>query len=129
MERRKNRGQIQDLPPPVVVDEENEWEFDRIIAVRLRYRKSQYRVRWLGQGDEDDDAWDPARNFKNAPEKIMEFHRCHPDQPGPQKRLALWAEAALNDQFEPDHPDGDRPDAVYRPGGPGPLEEEGNVTV
>jgi hypothetical protein len=91
-----------------VVNEEDEWEVDRIVAVRLRYKKLQYRVKWLGQTDEDDE-WYPATNFKNAPEKIMEFHRRHPDQPGPPRRLALWAEAALNDRSEPDHPDDDRP--------------------
>lgn len=100
-------GQIIDPPAPVVVNEEEEWEVDEIIAVRLHYRKLQYRAKWIGH---DSDAnWYPASDFKNAPEKLLESHRRYPDLPGPPKRLSIWAEAALNDRFEPDHPDDDKP--------------------
>jgi hypothetical protein len=59
----------------------------------------------------------------------MEFDRRHPDQPGPPRRLALWAEAALNGRFEPDRMMIDPFDGLTnRPGGPGPFEDEGNVT-
>jgi hypothetical protein len=101
-------GQITDLPPPVVVNEEQEWEVEEVVAARLHYRKLQYRVKWTGQDDEVDDTWYPARNLKNAPEKLLRFYQMHPDQPGPPKRLNIWAEAALTDRFEPDHPDDDR---------------------
>lgn len=100
-------GQVVDPPPPIVVNEEQEWEVDEILAARERYRKLQYRVKWLGQGDEVDGMWYPARNFKNAPEKLLQFHNSHPEAPGPPKRLNAWAEAALCDRFEPDHPDDD----------------------
>jgi hypothetical protein len=59
----------------------------------------------------------------------MEFDRRHPDQPGPPRQLALWAEAALNDRFEPDRMMIDPFDGLTnRPGGPGPFEDKGNVT-
>lgn len=77
-------GQIVDPAPPVVVNNEEEWEVDEIVAVRLHYRKMQYRAKWVGH--EPDANWYPARDFKNAPEKLLEFHRRYPDIPGPPKR-------------------------------------------
>jgi hypothetical protein len=91
-----------------MVNEEQEWEVEEVVAARLHYRKLQYRVKWAGQGDEVDNTWYPARNLKNTPEKLLKFYRMHPNQPGPPKRLDIWAEAALLDQFVPDHPDDNR---------------------
>lgn len=75
--------------------------------MRLHYRTLQYRRKWLGH--DPDMNWYPVRDFKNAPEKLLKFHRRYPDLPGPPIRLNLWAEVALNDQFEPDHPDDIKP--------------------
>ncbi len=100
-------GQIPDPIPPETVNDEQEWEVDEIVAVRLYYRKLQYRARWVGH--EPDDTWYLAADFKNAPEKLMAFHRKYPDLPGPPKRLQYWMEAALKDRFEPDHPDDNKP--------------------
>jgi hypothetical protein len=54
---------------------------------RLHYRKLQYRAKWVGH--DPDTNWYPARDFKNAPEKLLEFYRRYPDLPGPPKRLNL----------------------------------------
>jgi hypothetical protein len=72
------------------------------VAVRLHYRKLQYRAKWVGN---DDDDWYLAGDFKNLPEKLLAFHTKYPELPGPPKRLNVWIEAALSDRFEPDHPD------------------------
>ncbi|KAJ5099347.1 Retrovirus polyprotein [Penicillium argentinense] len=77
-------GQIVDPTPPVEVNGDTEWEAEEIIAVRLHYRKFQYKAKWIGS---EDDNWYPASDFKNAPEKLIEFHRRYPDLPGPPKRL------------------------------------------
>jgi hypothetical protein len=95
-------GQVHDSKPPEVVNDETEWEVDEIVAVRLHYRKLQYRAKWVGN---DDDDWYPAGDFKNSPEKLLAFHTKYPELPGPPKRLNVWIEAALSDRFEPDHPD------------------------
>ncbi len=100
-------NQIPDPKPPEVVNDDIEWEVEEIVAVRLHYRKLQYRAKWIG--NEDDHKWYPAADFKNAPEKLMAFHRRYPDLPGPPKRMQQWIEAALEDRFEPDHPDDNRP--------------------
>ncbi|KAJ7216987.1 hypothetical protein GGX14DRAFT_314563, partial [Mycena pura] len=42
-------------PGPVVTpDGQEEFFIDRILDKRTRYRKTQYKVRWLGYGHEDD---------------------------------------------------------------------------
>ena len=43
-------GQKNDLPEPIVVDNENEWEVEDILDSRLygRGKRLQYRVKWKG---------------------------------------------------------------------------------
>jgi transposase InsO family protein len=102
------RGQISDPPTPMKVNDEDEWEVERILAVRLHYRKLQYRVKWIGH-DEPDSQWYAARNLKNSPQLLSDFHAANPTRPGPPKRLSSWLTSAENDDFEPDHIDDDQP--------------------
>jgi Reverse transcriptase (RNA-dependent DNA polymerase)/RNase H-like domain found in reverse transcriptase/Integrase zinc binding domain/Integrase core domain/Chromo (CHRromatin Organisation MOdifier) domain/Retroviral aspartyl protease len=98
-------GQTIDPPDPIQVEGENEWEVEKVLAVRQRRGKLQYRIQWLGF-DEDPD-WYPASNIKNAPHKLRDFHNANPDRPGPPKRLDSWITAWENDQEASDHPDDD----------------------
>ncbi|WP_206734027.1 chromo domain-containing protein, partial [Stenotrophomonas sp. MA5] len=41
-------GQIQEPKDPIIINEQPEWEVERIIASRLHYRKLQYRAKWTG---------------------------------------------------------------------------------
>jgi hypothetical protein len=100
-------GQVQDPAPPLEVNGEDEWEIDEILASRLHYRKLQYRVRWLGH--DVDLAWYPARNFRNSPTLLRDFHARYPAMPGPPMRLPEWLQAAEDDVFLDDHPDDDKP--------------------
>jgi transposase InsO family protein len=100
-------GQVPDPQPPIEVDNQEEWEVQEILAVRLHYHKLQYRVRWIGH--DDDPTWYPAQNFKNAASKIQTFHEKFPTLPGPPKRLQEWLRAAEEDDFLMDHPDDDSP--------------------
>ena len=86
---------------------ENEWEVEKVLAVRQRRGKLQYRIQWLGF-DEDPD-WYPASNIKNAPHKLRDFYAANPDRPGPPKRLDSWITAWENDQDAGDHSDDDKP--------------------
>jgi hypothetical protein len=45
-------GQHNDPPQPIEVDGEAEWEVDDVLAVRKRYGKLQYQVKWLGYDDD-----------------------------------------------------------------------------
>ncbi|KAL1979106.1 hypothetical protein VTN96DRAFT_6844 [Rasamsonia emersonii] len=101
------RGQIPDEQPPIKVNGQDEWEVEQILAVRLRYGKLQYRVKWVGH--DDDPKWYPAGLFKNAPTRIRDFHLEYPEAPGPPVRLAEWLKAAEDDEFLEDHIADDRP--------------------
>jgi hypothetical protein len=96
-----------DPPPPIQVGESDEWEVDKIMDLRLHYRKLQYRVQWLGH--DLDLQWYPASNFKNAAAKIERFHEAYPAKPGPPLRLQNWMEAAMDDRILDDHVDDDKP--------------------
>jgi hypothetical protein len=79
----------------------------------LRYRKLQYKAKWIGIKHNDD--WYPAGDFKNAPEKLMVFHKQYPELPRPPTRLSAWLDAALNDYFVDDHPDDGKPEPQGEP--------------
>jgi transposase InsO family protein len=100
-------GQIQDPQPPIEIDGHEEWEVEKILAVRLRYGKLSYRVKWIGH--DDDPVWYPAANLKNCPFALREFHDQYPDKPGPPKRLPEWLKAAEEEIFIEDHEEDDRP--------------------
>ena len=84
-------GQIIEPQPPVVIDDEEEWEVSKILDLRYHYRRLQYRVEWTGHAP--DTTWYDAANFDHAQETIAEFHRTFPEKPGvddvirPQLRL------------------------------------------
>ncbi|KAJ5413808.1 gag/polymerase/env polyprotein [Penicillium cosmopolitanum] len=99
-------GQIPDAEPPVVVNDQEEFEVDEIEDSRLYYRRLQYRASWIGNEDTN---WYPAGDFKNAPEKLAAFHLRYPAKPGPSMRLPIWLDAAKNDEFVDDHEDDNKP--------------------
>lgn len=100
-------GQQAEPPPPITVNDQDEWEVEEILASRLRYRKLQYRVKWTGY--DEDLNWYPARDFKNSPVKVQIFHATNPEAPGPPRRLLEWLRAAEDEEFTDDHPEDDYP--------------------
>lgn len=96
-------GQRIDPPPPEDINGEAEYLVERVKASRLfgRNRTLQYQVDWVG-GDPDD-VWYPAKNFKNSPVRLNDFHKAHPDAAGPPVRLEAWMRAAAEDVFDGDH--------------------------
>jgi len=59
-------SQIKEPPPPMQIEEVDEYELDKIINSRLHYNKLQYRAKWKGYSPEHDEVWYPAENFNNA---------------------------------------------------------------
>jgi hypothetical protein len=90
-------GQANENPAGEVVDDEDEWEVDKIVASRVHYRKLQYQVEWKGW--DPDPTWYDAENFRNSCAKLREFHLEHPDQAGPPARIDAWEQAAQDDTF------------------------------
>jgi transposase InsO family protein len=78
-------------PPPEVVNGENEWEVEKVLASRIYYGRLQYQVAWRG--------WDPdptfydAENFKNATSTLKTYHKENPATPGPPMMLDAWIAA------------------------------------
>lgn len=73
-------GRTQIPPPPIVVDDEDEWEVEKVLNSRFRYRKLQYLVKWKGFG-EDGNTWEPAENLEHSPDLVSEFHQRFPTAP------------------------------------------------
>ena len=76
-------GQNPPEPDPVIADDaaaEPEWEVERIVDSRIRYRKLQYLVQWAGY-DYLRTSWEPADYVDNSPRHIAEFHRAYPEKP------------------------------------------------
>ena len=76
-------GYQQPAPPPVIINEQQEWEVEKIVDSRQYRGQIQYRVKWTGFHDPDK-TWYPARNFDNAPAAIQLFHEEYPAKPAPQ---------------------------------------------
>ena len=75
-------SQIQEPPPDIQIEGEDEHELDEIIDSRLHYNKLQYRAKWKEYGPEEDKVWYPAENFNNAADAVRKFHERYPEKPG-----------------------------------------------
>ena len=74
-------GQALPNPPPVVVDNDNEWEVEAVVDSRLVGKKKlriQYSVKWVGYPDT---TWEPPEVLNHCMECIEVFHRRYPDKP------------------------------------------------
>ena len=66
-------------PPPVLIDNVEEYEVKEILDSRIHRRKLQYLVKWVGY---DDTTWEPASEIeRNAKETVQDFYRRHPGAP------------------------------------------------
>jgi hypothetical protein len=76
-------GQIQDPPPPVEVEGEEEFAVERILDSRFnrRRRRFEYLVRWIGYPD-DETTWEPVEHVSQT-QALDIFHQQHPDRPKP----------------------------------------------
>ena len=66
-------------PPPVTYEEEGEKEFEveKVLDVRQRGRRWEWRVRWVGYRPEDD-TWEPWEHLQRAKTELRDFYRANP---------------------------------------------------
>jgi len=81
-------GQIQPTPPPIIVDDELEWEVDKIVDSRLRGQTLKYLAHWIGF---DELTWETANMFTNAPSVVRRFHTAYLAKPHSHS-LPKWVE-------------------------------------
>ena len=67
-------GQRKEAPQPVVIEEEEEWEVEKIINKRKVQGREKYLVWWKGYTAEEN-TWESRENLKNAMELVEEFER------------------------------------------------------
>jgi hypothetical protein len=59
-------------PPPVIINDEREYEVERILDKRKRRRRTEYLVKWVGY-ELYDATWEPLASLANAPDAVREF--------------------------------------------------------
>lgn len=77
-------GQENEEPPPVVVDNDNEWEVDDILDAKKgpgHSKKVLFWVKWTEY--EQDRTWYPAEDFEHSKEIVDDFYRRNPTKPVP----------------------------------------------
>jgi hypothetical protein len=61
-------------PMPEMIDSEEEWEVEEVLAKRKRYGKIQYLVKRLGYPNSEN-TWEPIENLGNVGTKVQEFEK------------------------------------------------------
>ena len=73
-------GQKQPAPPPIIVDDNIEFEVEEILDSKLVRKTLKYLVRWVGYKEL---TWEPSELLKNSPELVHHFHKKYPKKPRP----------------------------------------------
>ena len=81
-------NRVQPPPPPIEVDGEPKYEITEILNSKLDRRRRQcpllYLVRWAGyEGTDEGTSWLVATELGHVTDLITDFHKAHPDKPGP----------------------------------------------
>ena len=59
-------------PPPEIVEGEEEYEIEAIIAHRNKGKRRQYLVKWLGYPSSENQ-WLPEKELLNAPDILQQY--------------------------------------------------------
>jgi len=85
---RRYRGTGEDIRPlPIVVDDEEQWEVEKIEGERVKQGVTEFLIRWKGYGN-DDRTWEPMEHLRNAQDSILEWRSGHPEATSSRKLKA-----------------------------------------
>ena len=75
-------GKLEVELEPVYLEEEDEpeYEVEKLLDSRIRWRRIEYLVKWKGY-DDGHNSWEPVTNLTNAKRSITAFHKKHPEAP------------------------------------------------
>ena len=86
-------GRVQPPPPPIMVDDEPEFEISEILDTKINSChhacKLLYLVRWKGyEGTNEETSWILASELGHVSELVVDFHKAYPAKPGPLSSLS-----------------------------------------
>jgi hypothetical protein len=93
-------------PLPIIVDETEEWEVERIDGERVNAQGvNEFLVKWHGYGEQER-SWEPISHLERAGEVIAEWHSRRPDHSRKDRSRAkpdrhTRAEATPGDDLPP----------------------------
>jgi Reverse transcriptase (RNA-dependent DNA polymerase)/RNase H-like domain found in reverse transcriptase/Integrase zinc binding domain/Chromo (CHRromatin Organisation MOdifier) domain/Integrase core domain len=74
-----------ELPEPIEIDNEEEWEVERVLDVKESQSSRMFLVRWKGCTAEED-SWQPEEDLAHAQEAIQDFYKDRQDAPKPHAK-------------------------------------------
>ena len=76
-------GRTQPPPPPVTIEDEVEYEVDKILDSKIERNKVKYLISWKGYGPHEH-TWEPAESLEHASNTVTQYHIRYPNRPGPK---------------------------------------------
>jgi hypothetical protein len=73
-------GRVQPPPPPVTVEDVDEYEVEQILDSRIVNNKLQYYIDWKGYQPHER-TWEPVEHLDHCPAELCTFHREFPNRP------------------------------------------------
>ncbi|MBW0472922.1 hypothetical protein O181_012637 [Austropuccinia psidii MF-1] len=71
-------------PPPVIVEEQEEWEVAQVLDSKLKRGTLWFLIEWKGFSEYPErTTWEPESNLTSSPDLVRDFHSLYPDKPGP----------------------------------------------
>ena len=74
------RGQKQPAPPPIIFNNNVEFEAEKILDSRRVYKALKYKFKWVGYNYP---TWEPVEFLQNSPKLVHYFHKKYPKKPRP----------------------------------------------
>ena len=63
-------------PPPELINNQEEYEIDTILAHKQKGKQRLYLIKWKGYGS-NENTWEPEENLENSNETLKEYKRQH----------------------------------------------------